>query len=135
MMNALSKSPHLWAAVALLIHVILMGLYMSVAFRLQTVLAKNKEEVKKILDGKSCKVAANVQLNNAEWAPFFIVCHLFLHIKGVGSEMSACLSVVTCVCFTLFKCFMFPGKPAPVTASLRYIALAYLVYEVALTGL
>jgi hypothetical protein len=135
MLETISRAPHLWAAIALLVHVILMGLYMSVAFRLKTVLAKNKDEVKQILEGRSFKIVSNVQLNNSEWAPFFVACHFFLHTNSAGSAMSAILSVATCTSFTLFKAFIFPGKPAPVTATLRYLSLAYLVYEIALIGL
>jgi hypothetical protein len=33
-----------------------------------------------------------------------------------------------------WKAFLAPGKPAPVSATVRYLALAALAYEVALTA-
>ena len=82
---------------------------------------------------KSFKATHAAQLNNAEWAPIFIICHLYLHLKGAGSRYSAGASVAGCWAFIACKAFLFQGKPAPVAATLRYVALLWLIIEVAQT--
>ena len=126
-------SDQLAAAVALLAFAWLMGCYMSLAFRLFTAFG-GKDKAKAVLDSKSFKVSHVVQLNNAEWAPFFIVCLLYLHVAKAGSRYSAALSVFSCVWFVMLKAFIFPGKPAAITATVRYLALGWLILEVAQTG-
>ena len=130
MLQKIQQEPQLFAAVGLLSLALLMGVYMSMAFRI-FVIFKSKEDAKKMLDGREFKNASAVQLNNAEWAPFHIACHFFLYSNKAGSMTSAVLSMGSCFFFVAFKAFLFPGKPAAVTASARYVALAMLIFEVA----
>ena len=126
MIEGIFKSPQLWAGLALLAQALFMGIYMSVVFRVK-VLTKDREAIKKMMEGKAFKIAHSVQMNNSEWSPYFIICHFFLHLNRAGSLSSALLSVGSSVCFVLFKAFVFPGKPAPVSATVRYLSLFYLI--------
>lgn len=123
-------SDQLLCAVVLLCLSLFMGLYMSLAFRVYCLFTP-KEEFKTLLEGRDFKIVSSVQLNNAEWAPLYIVCLLYLHSIGAGSRYAAYLSMVSCVSFVVSKGFLFRGKPAPICASLRYIALLWLIVEVA----
>ena len=125
-------SDHFRAAVALLVLSLSMGVYMSLAFRIFAAFG-GKEKAKTVLESKSFKATHAAQLNNAEWAPIFIICHLYLHLKGAGSRYSAGASVAGCSAFIACKAFLFQGKPAPVAATLRYVALLWLIIEVAQT--
>jgi hypothetical protein len=134
MLDKIQQEPHLAAGMGLLILAFLMGFYMSMGFRLQLISMK-REDAKKMLDGKDFKTAHSVQLNNAEWAPFYIICHFFLYSQKTGSPLLAAISFGSCFFFVAFKAFLFPGKPAPVTATVRYLSLGWLIYEVASVGL
>ena len=133
-MDIISKLLHLGAAISLLTLAWGMGLYMSSAFRLQILIEKDKEAKKKLLESQELKIVSNVQLNNAEWAPCYVICHLYPHSHYSGSLLSAILSMISCWMFVVFNAFLFPGKPAIITAICRCFVLALLIYEVASTG-
>jgi len=63
--ETITKSPHLFSAVFLLVVCISMGIYMSLAFRIK-VLTASKDDMKDMLNGKAFNIASSVQLNNAE---------------------------------------------------------------------
>jgi len=55
-------------------------------------------------------------------------------MNNAGSVLSAVMSSVSCFSFVAFKAFVAPGRPAPISATVRYMALAYLTCEVAMTA-
>ena len=128
-MAAKGMSDQLLCALILLSLSLIMGLTMSLAFRVRMIF-KKKDEIKQMLESREFKTVSSVQLNNAEWAPLFIICLLYLHLTGCGSRYAAYLSVFSCASFVVSKAILFRGKPAPMCASLRYVALLWLIVEV-----
>ena len=87
-----------------------------------------------MLAGKEFKVAHGTQLNNAEWSPLFVACLLYLHTQQAGSLIGVGLSLFS-VCGYCFVKLFFQGKPAPICGLGRYVALGWLIFEVAATGM
>ena len=115
-----------------MLHALALGIYMSMRFRI-SFMWLGKEKYKVVLDGKAYKVAHGAQLNNTEWTPYFVVALLYLHTQGAGHAYMAYGSLLSCVSYTASK-LLFGGKPAPLSASARYISMAALTYEMYLSG-
>ena len=125
-------SPQLTCAVAHVAHVLLFGVYISLAYRVRAIVM-SKDSFKALLDSKAFKIAHATQINNTEWSPYFVVLLLYLHVQGAGSTYAAYGSVLACVAYSAGK-LLFVGKPAPLSAGARYIILAALAHEVYQTG-
>ena len=110
-------------------HALALGLMMSVGYRVK-VLWLPRDDFKALLGSKSFKVASAVQLNVNEWSPYFVAALLYLHTQGAGSNLVAYGSVVTSLSFSVSKLVVFHGKPAPLSSTVRYLALAALIVEV-----
>ena len=127
-----SSSPQLLCACLHLGHSLALGVYMSLAFRVHVLLV-GKDAFKALLDGKAFKVAHAAQLNNTEWTPYYVVALLYLHTQGAGQAWVAYLSILGCVSYTASKIGL-GGKPAPLSATARYLTMAALTWEVYQTG-
>ena len=124
----MSASPQLICAVLHMCHALAMGIYMSVGFRLRS-LVMEKEAYKAMLAGKTFKVTHGTQLNNTEWTPYYLIALLYLHTQQAGHAYTAYASVLTCVAYTSVK-LLTNGKPTPLIAFMRYNVLMVLIYEV-----
>mmetsp|Transcript_16612 Transcript_16612/g.51723 ORF Transcript_16612/g.51723 Transcript_16612/m.51723 type:complete len:142 (-) Transcript_16612:126-551(-) len=133
------KSPALMAAVAHLVFVWIMGFYMTVAFRAGIAVLKREgfeADAEAILQSKAFNVAHRVQLNNAEWAPFYILCLLFLHQNAPASRavyLAGFGSVLCSVGYVFVKISTLEGD-APINVLGRYGTLAWLIYQVYQAG-
>ena len=125
---ATSASPQLICAVLHMCHALAMGIYMSVGFRLRS-LVMEKEAYKAMLAGKTFKVTHGTQLNNTEWTPYYLIALLYLHTQQAGHAYTAYASVLACVAYTSVK-LLTNGKPTPLIAFMRYNVLMVLIYEV-----
>ena len=122
-------SAALTAACLHMAHALALGLMMSVGYRVK-VLWLPRDDFKALLGSKSFKVASAVQLNGNEGSPYFVAGLLYLHTSGAGSNLVAYGSVVTSLAFSVSKLVVFHGKPAPLSSTARYLALAALIVEV-----
>ena len=122
-------SAALTAACLHMAHALALGLMMSIGYRVK-VLWLPRDDFKALLGSKSFKIASAVQLNVNEWSPYFVAALLYLHTQGAGSNLVAWGSVVTSLAFSVSKLVVFHGKPAPLSSTARYLALAALIVEV-----
>ena len=121
-------NPALWTSIALLTQQLMFGKFMSVGYRLKSVMM-DKEKFKALLDSKEYKVTHAAQLNNAEWTPSFVAGLLFLHSVGKGDNIYLCaLTLASCMSYCVVKVFS-NGKPTPVIAVARYSAFSFMIYE------
>ena len=110
-------------------HALALGLMMSVGYRVK-VLWLPRADFKAMIDSKSFKIASAVQLNVNEWTPYFVAALLYLHTQGAGSNIVAWGAVFGSLAFSASKLVVFHGKPAPLSSTARYLALAALIVEV-----
>ena len=122
-------SAALTAACLHMAHALALGLMMSVGYRVK-VLWLPRADFKAMIDSKSFKIASAVQLNVTEWSPYFVAALLYLHTQGAGSNLVAWGSVLSSLAFSVSKLVVFHGKPAPLSSTARYLALAALIVEV-----
>eukprot|EP00041_Stephanoeca_diplocostata_P008774 m.130564 g.130564 ORF g.130564 m.130564 type:complete len:130 (+) comp17472_c0_seq5:127-516(+) len=122
----MAPSPQLTSAVVIATESLLLGLYMSFRYRIKIVLA-DKSNALEMLNSATFKNSHRMQLNCAEWNPIFIALLLFLHSQGSGTAWVAGLSALGCIGFAIEKELT---KMAPLTATARYIALAFLINDV-----
>jgi hypothetical protein len=122
----------LYTAVALLGLQLVTGLMMSIRFRLG-VISMPKDKYKELLDGKDFKVASATQLNNAEWTPSLVAGLLYLHSQGTGSNLLSLMVSFGSFGYVFWKLYT-NGKPTPISASMRYMAFALMIYEIYLTA-
>ena len=109
-------TPHFLAAIVLLVQALALGFMMSIRFRGK--MAKSSAECEKIKASKAFTTASGTQLNNAEWAPFFLICLIYLDNHGAGSAAAAYLAMGACVGYVVNR---LSGYPLPAIAFGAYI--------------